>query len=138
MGRNAEAAKKKKKNERTSRKSMTWKFQPPNAPHFGGAHESLVRSTKPALYRALELQKKVLRLPSEDMLRAVLFEEAGLLNSRPSTYVSSDPQDLRPLIPNDLLNRPPIGHKPVSKEVTDTALLSISFGTYGQSNICHP
>ena len=72
------------------------------------------------------------------MLRAVLFEEAGLLNSRPLTYVSSDPQDLRPLIPNDLLNRPPIGHKPASREVTDTALLSISFGTYGQSNICHP
>ena len=32
--------------ERTSKRSMTWRFQPPSAPHFGGAQESLVKSTK--------------------------------------------------------------------------------------------
>ena len=108
--------------ERTSKRSMTWRFQPPSAPYFGGAQESLVKSTKLAHYRALELERKGLRLPDEDMLRTVLFEVAGLLNSRPLTYVSSDPQNLRPLTPNDLLNIPPIAHRPVSKETTDTSL----------------
>ena len=90
-----------------TRKTITWKFQPPSAPHFGGAHESLVKSTKKALYRTLEQEKKSLRYPSEDMLRTLLFEVAGLLNSRPLTYVSSDPKDLRAITPNDFLNRPP-------------------------------
>ena len=45
------------------KKGITWKSQPPNAPHFGGAHESPVRSTKLALYRALDIEKKGLRLP---------------------------------------------------------------------------
>ena len=106
----------------SNRKGMTWKFQPPSAPHFGGAHESLVRSTKLALYRALDLEKKGLRYPTEEMLRTLLFEVAGLLNSRPLTYTSSDPEDLRPLTPNDILNRPPTAYGPTSATETDTAL----------------
>ena len=38
------------------------------------------------------------------------------------TYTSSDPEDLRPLTPNDLLNRPPIARGPTSTTQTDTAL----------------
>ena len=87
-------------------RGINWTFQPAGTPHFGGAHESLVRSTKRAMYRALEEEGKTLRHPTDDMLRTVLFEVAGLLNSRPLTYVSSDPEDFRPLTPNDFLNRP--------------------------------
>ena len=78
------------------RKGITWKFQPPSAPHFVGANESLVRSPKLALNRALELEKKGMRYPTEEMLRTLLFEVAGLLNSRPLT-TSSDHEDLRSL-----------------------------------------
>ena len=67
----------------TKNKGIRWKFQSPSAPHFGGAHESLVRSTKLALYRALDKEKK--GLPTEEMLRTLLFEVAGLLNSRTLT-----------------------------------------------------
>ena len=104
------------------RKGITWKFQPPSAPHFGGTHESLVTSTKLALYRALELEKKGLRYPTEEMLRTLLLQVAGLLNSRPLTYTSSDPEDLRSLTPNDLLNRLPISHRPASTTQTDTTV----------------
>ena len=41
------------------------------------------------------------------MLRTLLFEVAGLLNSRPLTCAGTDPEDLRPLTPNDFLNKPP-------------------------------
>jgi hypothetical protein len=41
------------------------------------------------------------------MLRTLFAEIAGFLNSRPLTYASSDPEDFRPLTPNEFLNRPP-------------------------------
>ena len=84
-----------------------WEFQPPSAPHFGGAHESLVRSTKLALYRTLKIDSDNYRYPVEEVLRTWLFEVASLLNSRPLCYVSSDPQDFRSITPNDLLGRRP-------------------------------
>jgi transposase InsO family protein len=94
------------------RVSIKWTFQPPRTPHFGGAHESLVRSTKKALYNALEQEKNSSRHPTEDLLRTLLYEVAGLLNTRPLTYASSDPADFRPLTPNDFLNRPPTAYPP--------------------------
>ena len=91
---------------------IDWCFQPARTPHFGGAHESLVRSTKRALYAALKQEKDVLRHPTEATMQTLLFEIAGLLNSRPLTYASSDPDDFRPLTPNDFMNRPPTAHVP--------------------------
>ena len=91
----------------TNKEGVTWNFQPPRAPHFGGAHESLVRSTKLALYRALDIEKKRNRYTSEEVLRTLFAEVISILNSRTLGYMSSDPKDL--LTPNDLLNRPP-GH----------------------------
>jgi transposase InsO family protein len=46
------------------RVSIKWTFQPPRTPHFGGVHESLVRSTKKALYNALEQEKNSFRHPT--------------------------------------------------------------------------
>lgn len=91
---------------------IEWKFQPPSAPHFGGAHESLVKSAKRALYEALDQEAKKHRYPSEETMRTLLFEVAGLLNTRPLTQLSPDPSDPRPLTPNDLLNRPSTSHFP--------------------------
>jgi hypothetical protein len=91
---------------------IEWNFQPPRTPHFGGAHESLVKSAKRALYSALEIEGNGLRHPTEDVLRTLLYEVAGLLNTRPLTYVSSDPEDFRPLTPNDFLNRSPTAYPP--------------------------
>ena len=95
--------------------AIDWHFQPAATPHFGGAHESLVKITKKALYAALESEKVGLRHPTEDTLRTILFEVASLLNSRPLYYASSDPNDFRPLTPNDFLNRPPNADVPVGE-----------------------
>ncbi|KZS18189.1 Uncharacterized protein APZ42_015704 [Daphnia magna] len=91
---------------------IKWTFQPPRTPHFGGDHESLVKSTKRALYNALEQEKRDFRYPTEDLLRTLLYEVAGLLNTRPLTYARSDPSDFRPLTPNDFLNRAPTAYPP--------------------------
>jgi len=95
--------------------AIEWHFQPARTPHFGGAHESLVRSTKRAMYAALDSEKGVHRYPTEDTLRTILFEIAGLLNARPLTCSSPDPADVRPLTPNDFLNRPPSADLPAGE-----------------------
>ena len=89
-------------------KGITWKFYLPICSNFGGVHESFFRSTKlyRSLYRALHLKKKGQWYPTEEMLRTLLFEVAGLLNSHPLNYTSSDPEYIRSSTPNDLLNRP--------------------------------
>jgi len=99
-------------NDFLKKERIQWHFQPPRTPHFGGAHESLVKSTKRALYAALNKEAVALRHPTDDTLRTLLFEIAGLLNSRPLTYASSDPDDFRPLTPNDFMNRPPTADIP--------------------------
>ena len=83
--------KERKLEEFMERKGLEWKYQTPRAPHFGGAHKSLVRSTKLALYRALE-EEKLHQYQTEDIMRTLVLEIAGLLNSRPLGYCSSDPK----------------------------------------------
>ena len=101
--------------DRLQKEGIRWHFQPANTPHFGGTHEALVRSTKKALYAALDKEGLLHRHPTEDVLRTLLFEVAGLLNTQPLTANSSDPEDLRPLTRNDFLNRPPTIDNPVGR-----------------------
>jgi hypothetical protein len=77
-------------------KSIVWKFQPPRAPHFGGSHDSLVIPVKRALYRALDTEKAGLKYPTDEMLRTLLKEVSGQLNSRPLTLASNYPEDFGP------------------------------------------
>ena len=84
---------------------VIWKFQPPGSPHFGGAHESMIKTVKSAFYRTLKRDADKQKYPTEQGAQTLLFEIASFLNARPLTYVSSDPHDQAPLTPNDLLGR---------------------------------
>ncbi|XP_073724410.1 uncharacterized protein [Misgurnus anguillicaudatus] len=77
---------------------ILFKFNPPNAPHFGGVWEREIRSIKAALQVAVGSQSV-----SEDVLSTVLVEVEGILNSKPLGYVSADVADLDPITPNLLL-----------------------------------
>jgi hypothetical protein len=79
-------------------KGINWQFSPPSAPHFGGSWESLVKSAKSAL-------KVVLgnTTVNEEVLRTVLAEVMAILNARPLTHLSVDPEDESPLTPNHFL-----------------------------------
>ena len=79
-------------------KEIEWKFQPPSAPHFGGAWERLVQCTKKTLKAILAD-----RVVSKEVLRTALVEAEGILNSRPITHVSNDVGDIEALTPNHFL-----------------------------------
>ncbi|XP_030760561.1 uncharacterized protein LOC115885714 [Sitophilus oryzae] len=78
--------------------NLTWTFNPPSSPHFGGLWEAGVKSFKTHLFRVIGDQ----RLTYED-LYTVLVQIEALLNSRPLCPLSSDPNDLSALTPGHFL-----------------------------------
>ena len=79
---------------------MEWKFTTPGAPHHNGVAESLVKSTKRALKKAIGKQ-----ILSPFEFYTCLMEIANLINQRPIGRVPNDPNDGSCLCPNDLLLR---------------------------------
>jgi hypothetical protein len=77
---------------------MSFKFNPPRAPHFGGIWEREIKSVKTALRVVLWAQTV-----TETVLRAVLIKVEGILNSKPLGYLSADIADPDPVTPNVLL-----------------------------------
>ena len=71
---------------KTAELGVTWRFNPPGAPHFGGAHEVLVKAAKKATYPVVRD-----RDVTDEELITVFAGVESLLNSRPLTYQSSDP-----------------------------------------------
>ena len=68
---------------------IDWKFNPPCAPHFGGVFEALIKSAK----KAIKVILGDADVTDEELHTAICGAER-LLNSRPITYVSSDPNDM--------------------------------------------
>lgn len=77
---------------------IVFHFNPPAAPHFGGVWEREIRSVKTALYTTVGSQPL-----QEEVLRTVLVEVEGILNSKPLGYVLSDISDPDPVTPNCFL-----------------------------------
>ena len=77
-------------------KGITWFFNPPNAPHFGGVFEIMV-----TMKRALKSTVGRADL-NEEEFRTVVSKIAHLLNCRPIQVVPNV-DDLEPLTPNHFL-----------------------------------
>ena len=77
---------------------IQWEFNPPAASHMGGAWERLIRSIKKILKAVIGLQSL-----TDETLVTFLAETEKILNDRPLTSVSEDPEDLEPLTPNHIL-----------------------------------
>ena len=79
-------------------KSVEWKFITPAAPHHNGCAESMVKSCKLAIKRAIGEQRL-----TDFELYTVFMEVANLVNQRPIGRTPNDPDDGSYLCPNDML-----------------------------------
>ena len=94
--------------KRLQQDNIKWVFQLPAAPHMSGVWERLVKMAKRHLSALIGS-----RLVSDFELRTLFTEVEGIMNSRPITPVSSDPQDLETLTPNHLLLQRKVSHLPL-------------------------
>ena len=86
-------------NVSVANKGVKWHFNPPLAPHFGGAHESMIKSAKRAINAILGQAD----ITDEELMTAIIGSE-DLINSRPLTYQSANHEHDVPLTPNHSLH----------------------------------
>ena len=79
-------------------KEIVWRFNPPTASHMGGVWERQIRTIRKIL--SALVRQQVLH---DDSLSTLLCIVENIINSRPLTLVSDDPDDFEPLTPNHLL-----------------------------------
>ena len=90
-----------------SRRGIRWMFNPPAASHMGGGWERQIRSVRRILFTIMTEQ-----VPTSEMLTTLLVMAEGIINNRPLTPASDDPNDLEPLTPNHLLLHRPASAPP--------------------------
>ncbi|XP_046551559.1 uncharacterized protein LOC124261296 [Haliotis rubra] len=79
-------------------RSIEWTFNPPTGSHHGGVWERQIRTVRKVL-RSLVREQTL----DDETLRTVLCEIEAIVNNRPISKASSDPNDLEALTPNHLL-----------------------------------
>lgn len=77
---------------------VEWHFIPPSSPNFGGLWEAGIKSVKKHLIRVIGEQ-----ILTYEEFYTFLCQIEAILNSRPLTPLSSDPNDLSVLTPNHFL-----------------------------------
>ncbi|XP_058456575.1 uncharacterized protein LOC131433973 [Malaya genurostris] len=88
-------------------RGISWKFNPPRAPHQGGLWEANVKCMKTHLYKVLNESY----LSYEEM-NTLLIQVEAILNSRPLVQLTDDPVDYEALSP---------GHFLIGRELTAVA-----------------
>ena len=82
----------------TSSRGVTWHWNPPQGPHLKGVFESMIKSAKRAIYAVLKDADI-----NDEELETTFIRVESVMNSRPLTTVSDDPNDEPVLTPNHFL-----------------------------------
>jgi len=86
---------------------IKWRFNPPAAPHMGGAWERLIRSIKMVL-KSISPNANY----NDESLKNAFISAEHVISSRPLTFVSLEAEDDDALTPNHLLLGSADGFKP--------------------------
>ena len=89
--------------EGMTRRGITWLFNPPSAPNFGGIFESAVKAAKTHLKRVIGEQ-----VLTFEELTTVFARIEAVLNSRPLCSLSSEPSEFEVLTPGHFLIGQPL------------------------------
>ena len=85
-------------NESLVKQGVKWTFNPQYASHFGGVLETMIKAAKRAIIAILGNAD----VTDEELMTAFTGAES-LINSRPLTYQSANPDDITPSTPNHFL-----------------------------------
>ncbi|XP_035229444.1 uncharacterized protein LOC118201442 [Stegodyphus dumicola] len=110
---------------------ITWLFNPPTSPHYGGLWESNVKSMKFHLKRVLGSKL----LTYEEFL-TVLTQVEACMNSRPLCAMSSDPNDFSALTPGHFLIGAPLLAIPES-DLSDVKSSRLKRWSLVQQTVCN-
>ena len=80
-----------------------WTINPSYSARFGSHFESLVKSSKKALHKALTFYRTL----TEEEFGVAIAKTEQIVNSRPLNLMSNDPSDEVPLCPYDFLGTGP-------------------------------
>lgn len=86
---------------------INWHFIPARAPNFGGLWEAAIKSVKTAMIKVIGE-----RLLNYEEMTTILCQIERMLNSRPITQMSDDPNDLEALTPGHFLVMKPLNARP--------------------------
>ncbi|XP_015122306.1 uncharacterized protein LOC107044787 [Diachasma alloeum] len=86
-------------NRHLAEQGIEWKFIPRVSPHCGGIWEAAVKSCKQHMKKVIENE-----LLTHQQLNTLCVKIEGILNSRPFTPLSSDPNDFTALTPAHFLH----------------------------------
>lgn len=105
--------------DRTSTLGIKWHFNTPASPHHGGVWERLIRTVKRVLQQML-----LSKLPRPETLHTVMVQVESILNNRPLSYVSLEPNAEEAITPNHLLLLGRSSGQPLMQETAQEDQLS--------------